>query len=229
MTPYYSDDLVTLYLGDCREVTDWLAADVLVTDPPYGIAWSVPQGAFNSERGRRKHDVGHAGIANDSDVAARDDILRLWGSERPAVVFGSLLLPPPADTKQTLVWHKPDNSGIFGAIGGWRRDVEAIYLLGRWPRIPAGRSSVVRTNTVALGTYIARSGHPHAKPIDLMESLISTATGVVADPFVGGGATLVAAKLLGRKAIGVELEERYCEIAARRLAQDVLDFEGATA
>lgn len=226
MKPYYSDERVTLYHGDCREITEWLAADVLVTDPPYGISWSVPQGAFNVSRGKRRHGVGHAGIANDSTLDARDVVLTMWG-DRPAVVFGSLNVAPPVGSKQTLVWHKPDNAGIFGAIGGWRRDVEAIYLLGAWPQVPAARSAVLRTNATALSTYVSR-GHPHSKPLDLMGALIETTSGVVADPFAGSGSTLVAARNLGRRAIGVELEERYCELAARRLAQDVLDFGDAS-
>ena len=77
--PYYSDDYATIYHGDCREVTEWLAADVLVTDPPYGIGWTVS--SFN---GGRQHD----GIANDDDTTARDEALRMWG-DRVALAFGS--------------------------------------------------------------------------------------------------------------------------------------------
>jgi len=209
MEPYYSDDLVTLYRGDCHEVTVWLEADVLVTDPPYGIKWRG--GGYN---GQRKHD----GITNDGDTAARDGVLDTWG-DRPALVFGAPLLPQPAGTKQILVWQKPADSGVVGSNYGWRRDWEAIYVLGEWLRLPAARSSVIATPG-GMGGYL--NGHPHAKPTGLMERLIETCSGTIADPFAGSGSTLVAAKQLGRRAIGVELEERYCEIAARRLAQDTL-------
>jgi len=83
VNPYYSDDYVTLYHGDCREVTEWLAADVLVTDPPYGRAWK--QGDTSTARGWRGNS--HAGIMGDDDTSARDDVLAMWG-KRPAVVFG---------------------------------------------------------------------------------------------------------------------------------------------
>lgn len=214
--PYYADDRVTLYLGDCREVTEWLAADVLVTDPPYGISWSVP--AYNGGRE-------HAGIANDSDLAARDYVLDAWGHERPAVVFGSPIAELPHGVKQTLVWQKPPDSGIFGAVGGWRRDWEAIYLLGAWSRIPARRSGVIRS-TGSLTAH-ANGVHPHAKPPALIETLIEPCPpGVIADPFAGSGSTLIAARNLGRYAIGVEIEERYAEIIALRLAQDCLPLGG---
>ena len=214
--PYYQDEWVTLLHGDCLEVTDWLAADVLVTDPPYGRGW---------RQGNLGNDA-HPGIANDHDTGVRDSALHLWGGV--AVVFGDLMLEPPEGTQQVLIYHKPNNAGVRGATGGFRRDAEAVYLLGGWPSGIGGESSVLRTIAPSQGgpsSIVGRTGHPHAKPGDVMQRLISKCPpGTIADPFAGSGSTLVAAKALGRKAIGVELEEKYCEIAARRLAQDVLDF-----
>lgn len=232
--PYYSDDFVTLFLGDCREITDWLTADVLVTDPPYGRAWR--QGTIRGDRaGRTAGDrsEGHSGIANDQDVQVRTDALGAWGCERPALVFGDPMLAPPAGTKLVGFYRKPAGAGVRGAIGGFRRDVEVFYLMGRWPSGIGGRSSLVLTNTPNQGGPHGAAGrydHPHAKPLDVMEQLVDACPpGVIADPFAGSGSTLVAARNLGRKAIGVELDERYCETIADRLSRDVLPLFGAVA
>jgi len=221
MEPYYKDAGVTLWHGDCRELTEWLTADVLVTDPPYGRAWR--QGAL-----KRSKSDGHTGIANDGDTVTREQALSMWG-DRAAVVFGDLMLAPPDCTKLVAVYRKPPNAGTRGATGGFRRDAEAIYLVGPWPTGLGGRSSVIGTSTPSQGNPSSpqgRHGHPHAKPIDVMAQLIDACPpGAIADPFAGSGSTLVAAKQLGRKAIGVELDERYCEMAARRLSQGVLNFD----
>jgi site-specific DNA-methyltransferase (adenine-specific) len=229
--PYYEDELVTLYHGDCREIDAWLEADVLVTDPPYGRNWR--QGKLKSRRtGRPVHesDIGGVGIAGDETTSLRDAILERWGVDRPAVVFGDLMLPPPNGTKLVAVYAKPADSGFRGTVLDVRRDTEAIYLLNALSGV-GGRSSIFRTTHTNVGSPggIVRlsGGHPHAKPLDVMRDLIGLAEGTVADPFAGSGSTLVAAKRMGRKAIGVELEERYCEIAANRLSQGVLDFAGA--
>jgi len=220
--PYWRDDHVTLYLGDCREQLAWLEADVLCTDPPYGRAWR--QGRHWDPR---HTDDRHGGIDGDMDTAARDNVLALWG-DRPAVVFGDLMLAPPPGNKLTLVYRKPPNAGARGAIAGFRRDAEAIYLLGPWPSGLGGMSSVIATSARSQGNPSSaqgRYGHPHAKPVDVMETLIAACPpGVIADPFAGSGSTLVAARNLGRKAIGVEIDERYAEAAARRLAQAPLEI-----
>lgn len=224
MTLYYQDDYVTLFHSDCLENQNWKFADVLVMDPPYGRAWK--QGDTNTARGWA--DTTHCGIQGDSTTYARDAVLGVWGKQKPALSFGDLMLAPPAGTKHVLIYDKGTDAGFTGAVGGYRRNIEAIYLLGKgWGSGLGGRSAVVQTRKSAGGNLARTTGHPHTKPGDVMEMLIDAApNGVIADPFAGSGSTLVAAKALGRKAIGVELEERYCEIIAKRCAQDVLDFGG---
>ena len=226
MSLYYSGDGITLYHGDClTEHREWLEADVLVTDPPYGRDWK--QG--DTGKGRGWASDNHAGIKGDSSTEARDEALRLW-STKPAMSFGDLMLPPPLGSKHVLVYDKGNDAGFTGAVGGYRRNAEAIYLLGKgWGSGLGGRSAIVSTRTSAGGNLARQTGHPHTKPLDVLEALILKAPpGTIADPFAGSGSTLVAARNLGRKAIGVELEERYCEIVAKRLAQGALDFGDAS-
>lgn len=224
MSLYYEDDFVRLYHGDClTEHREWLAADVLVTDPPYGRDWKSGSGLTNGD-GQGRGSVAHSGIANDKDTTARDTALAAWG-DRLSMVFGDLLIAPPAETVQVWIYGKPLDAGIKGARGGRRRDAEAINLVGPWPAGIGGRSSILRTNGLVAGPrgIATRAGHPHAKPLDVLEDMLSDCPpGTIADPFAGSGSTLVAAKAVGRKAIGVEIEERHCERAARRLSQEAL-------
>jgi DNA modification methylase len=223
MNPYYQDDQVTLYHGDCLEIDVWLAADVLVTDPPYGIGWEHHPGGHGTAS--KTKVIKHAGIANDDDTTTRDGVLRLWGYEKPAIVFGSHKANYPAGVSQTLTWKKPVDAGLVGSTIGYRKDTELIFLRGNHIRRNPSRSSVLESKG---GMHRYLSGHPHAKPVSIMEILVEWTEGVVADPFAGSGSTLIAARNLGRKAVGVELEERYCEIIARRLDQMALDFGGAS-
>ena len=212
MKPYYADDLVTLYHGDCLEVSEWLVADVLVTDPPYGIAY-----ASNRDDSAWRDSV----IANDLDTIARDRALELYGN-KPALIFGSWKVPHPDGTHTVLTWDKGMASGMGDLSIPWKPNTEEIYVLGRG--FSGRRDSSVLTGRVVTWSSKGRE-HPNMKPVGLLEKLIAKCPpGIVADPFVGSGSTLVAARNLGRKAIGVELEERYCEIAARRLDQMCLDF-----
>ncbi|HUR07039.1 MAG TPA: DNA methyltransferase [Nonomuraea sp.] len=220
--PYYQDDLVTLYHGDCRQITEWLAADVLVMDPPYGIGWSTGRlGRYSHGKNRQGISYPRPGISGDQDTSVRDAALALWGG-RLAVVFGAMELPPPLGTCQKLVYQKPPDAGARGAHAGYRRDLEAIYLVGPWPAGVGGASSLISTGARCAGSpsgIAARAGHPHAKPVDVMAALIATCPpGQIADPFAGSGSTLLAAKQLGVPSIGVELEECHCERAAERLS-----------
>lgn len=226
---YYSDDHVTLYHGDCREITEWLVADVLVTDPPYGRMWK--QGHLAHLGRPTDIDNRRPGIRGDGGTGVRDSAIALWGNKR-AIVFGDLNLAPPGSVRQTLIYRKPPDAGVRGATAGRRRDVEAVYLVGPWASGLGGSSSIITTGARIQGSEhgaAGRYGHPHAKPVDVMAELINLSdNGSVADPFAGSGSTLVAAKLCGRQAIGVEIEERYCEIAARRLLPDTLPFGAAS-
>ena len=213
--PFYEDGSVTIYHGDCRELLPHVEADVLVTDPPYGLTHT--QGGFNGARTGRS-------ILNDESTEVRDDLLNAWGSG-PALVFGSPLLPP-SRTRQVLVWQKGPAAGLIGAAWGWRRDWEAIFVLGDWPARTDHKSSVF---TFPAARHEAKVyGHSHTKPFSLMLNLIERCpVGVVFDPFMGSGTTVKAAKDSGRKAVGIEIEERYCEIAAERCSQEVLDLGAA--
>lgn len=220
MTLYYADDFVTLYHGDCRASAFWLDADVLVTDPPYGIGY---------KSGSRRAALADS-IVGDSDTSLRDLALDLWGARRPgrpALVFGSWRAARPAFTRARLIWDTKGALGMGDLSIPWKPSDQEIYVLGRG--FVGRRDSNVLT--CAPVQAMARNGrvHPHEKPVDLMMRLIDKCPpGVVADPFAGSGSTLVAAKRLGRRAIGVELDERYCEIAATRLAQGALDFGEAS-
>lgn len=213
MKPYFEDDLVTLYHGDCRDVTEWLKADVLVTDPPYGMGY---------RSGRTKS---HELIAGDANLDARDAVLEMWGT-RPALVFGTWKQPRPAGVRQLIVWDKRGGAGFSGDLKmPWADITEEIYVMGSgWV---GGRVPAIYSIPTLPPQSAKRPDHPTPKPVGLMESLIEKCpSGLIADPFAGSGATLVAAQRLGRRAIGVELEERYCEVIAKRLAQQPLDIFG---
>ena len=217
MSLYYEDEYVQLHHGDCRTIRGWTIADVLVTDPPYGTAsvgWDVSYGRGRNRRNGRK-DVSEGNIANDDDTVVRDAVLEIWG-DKPALVFGSPRLPdPPGQWSDRLVWDKK-RPGMNG--GPWRYTHESIYSRGF---VRNGNDNFSVMTAFPLDQHM----HIHAKPVALMESLLACApAGAIADPFAGSGATLIAARNLGRKAIGVELEEKYCELIVRRLSQQAFDF-----
>lgn len=223
MKPYYEDASVTLYHGDCLESDIWLAADVLVTDPPYGSHLLSPgQGNAGGYGRRYVHGRGRAGatITGDDSTDSRDRMLAMWG-ERPALIFASPRLPePPGIWADRLVWDKK-RPGMNG--GPWRYRHESIFVTAGFVRSSNSSVSI-------LAVYPDQSDHIHAKPVGLMTALVECAPGgVIADPFAGSGSTLVAAAHIGRKSVGFEIEERYCELIAKRLAQGALDFGAAQA
>jgi DNA modification methylase len=220
MTPYYDADGITIYHGDCRELLAWdIAGGVMVTDPPYGIAHS------SNRPGAPRRG---ATIEGDDSTAVRDEVLSIWNG-RPAIVFGTCKATAPSiPLRATLVWDKGGHVGMGDLKLPWKQNWEHIYISG--PGFAGRRNTgVLRFN--ALAPWAGTITHPHEKPVELLRELISKCPplATVVDPFMGSGSTLRAAKDMGRAAIGVELEERYCEVAANRLAQGVqgaLDFGG---
>lgn len=220
IAPYYQDDLVTLYHCDCLEHPElWTGADVLVTDPPYGIGYSPKIGRYKGVGSQTR--VPNA-IASDRTIEARDLALSLWG-DKPRMVFGSWRANRPGQVDHRLIWWKRGQAPGPSNATFMLQD-EEIYVAGEgFVRSSPPKRSVFATDE-PRSIEVHTIGHPTPKPLPLMEWLLERCQPewTIADPFAGSGSTLVAAKQLGRQAIGIELEEKYCEIAARRLAQDAL-------
>jgi DNA modification methylase len=209
---YYDDGQIRIFHGDCREVLPTLKADVLCLDPPYGT---------NEHGGYGRRQLGLETIENDGDTQVRDVALQIYGTGQ-AIVFGSPRKPePPGYWDFRLVWDKKSP----GMGSPWRWQHEMIYLRGKWRNTP-GIPSVL---SFGAGNCMRDRWHPHEKPIDLMLALLTGTHGVILDPCAGSGSALVTAQILGRRAIGIEVDERFAEIAARRLSQQVLDFAPAKA
>lgn len=146
----------------------------------------------------------------DNGIEAATEVLGGWPGE--AIVFWSRLQHPlvPSPLVAVHIWHRTNVNGC---------PYEAVYHFD-----PLGRSR--RSDVLSYGVFFPPRGyvgdlHPTRKPTPVMRDLLKKTRGSVVDPFCGSGATLCAAKNLGRRAIGIEIEERYCEIAAQRLSQEV--------
>jgi len=218
--PYYEDGSVTIYHGDALAfLPDLVEADVLVTDPPYGMGF-VTGRRRDRASGWTSRWTGQE-ITGDRTTEARDSVMEWWG-QRPALVFGTWKVPAPAGVRETLVWDKVISTGMGALDIPWRPSWECIYVLGSGFSGRRGHG-VLRFGIPTISDE--RKWHPTPKPVALLRHLIERCpAGTVLDPFMGSGTTLRAAKDLGRKAIGIELEERYCEIAAQRCSQEVLDL-----
>lgn len=218
MKPYYQDDHVTLFHGDCLEVTEWTTADVLVTDPPYGQAYKS-----NMDRGNRTK--WHQVIRGDETTGVRDSMFALWDNTKASIIFGTWKTPKPVNTKQVVVWDKTP-CGFMGDLAiPFGNAHEEIYCSGKTGWTGKREASIIRAQML-MSSDKNRPDHPTPKPVPLMEKLVGKTTGVIADPFAGSGSTLIAARNLSRRAIGVELDEGYCELIATRLSQQAFDLEG---
>mgnify|MGYP003634365115 CR=1 FL=1 len=199
--PYYSDERCTIYNNDCRKVLPWLPAfDLLLTDPPYGIdAGNMNLGFSASSR--------IEGSEWDSARPPRGTIEGAIDACTQAIVWGGNYFDL-GPSRNVLVWDKtPEMQG--------RSFAECEVAWCSW-------DAVARLYRYAPKQM--KKVHKTQKPLPLMQWSLGLvpAAGTVLDPFMGSGTTLVAAKLEGRHAVGIEISERYCEIAADRLRQGVL-------
>jgi len=207
--PYYQDDLITLYHGDCQAIISELSFDVIVSDPPYGIDYDPQSPKFESTTESHEAIHGDAEPFNPAHLLALGKPTVLWGGN----CFASQL----PDHSGWLAWDKVTSNGMKLRIA------EAEFA---WTNC-VNRTQVFRH--LWSGAYRASERksfvHPTQKPVSLMMWVLGLVPpGLVLDPYMGSGPTMEAALKLGRRGIGIEIEERYCEIAVKRLSQGVFDL-----
>lgn len=200
--PYYEKDGIVIYHADCRDILPHLPkVDLVLTDPPYGI--DIAAQPFNYQR--------MSGKAKESwDLEPFSDIGQVILAGHEAVIWGGNYYPLPP-SRGWLVWYKPDHLPSMS-------DLELA-----WTSKDMNSRMV---SVTAADTNKERVGHFTQKPLKVMTFSLSffPKAKTVLDPFMGSGTTLVACKQRGLKCIGIEREEKYCEVAVKRLAQEVLDF-----
>lgn len=230
MRPYYEADGITIYHGDCREVLPYLEpADMLFTDPPYGVGYRG--GHFHSGDVRiiRQRDA----LAGDEDtrlvcetvplmLAATTGPLYVWCAGTRLHYVGQALGQAGATIHALITWEKT-NAKFAAVYSQYKHSTEhALYCTPRHGRTRWAGDTRQRT-LWKLPRDATNHAHPTQKPVHLAtKALRNHAADLVLDPFMGSGTTLRAAKDLGRRAIGIEIEEKYCEIAVQRLSQRVL-------
>ncbi len=217
MKPYYEEKGITIYCGDCREILPQLGRfDLLLTDPPYGIGEAAGKNKSRTKLAIAK-DYGDSDWDNETPSVELLDSLR--GASGSQVIFGGnyFVLPP---SSCWLVWDKVNGQSDFAdcELAWTNRDSAVRMFKWQW-------AGMLQEN-MSRKEY---REHPTQKPVPLMKwclSLFPDAKTVL-DPFLGSGTTLVAAKAMGLTAVGIEREEKYCEISANRLRQEVFDFGAA--
>lgn len=233
MTPYYDEGGITIYCGDCRDVLPTLAAesaDLLITDPPYGVKW---RSNFRNTR----FDFIDGDEDQEAAVIGVGLALMVLRAYRHVYIFGRYDLsglPLTGDTE--LIWDK------IGISGGdlelpWAGQHEYIqFRVYVESQVGRSRGSGLLAARLRKGTVLCFmrpnaagvKDHPTEKPVPLLRELIESSSRIgetVLDPFMGIGSTLLAARKEDRKAIGIEIREEFCEIAANRLRQQVFDLE----
>lgn len=200
----------TLYLGDCREILPTLSGvAAALFDPPFGIDY---------RSGRPRGDKLWSGdsIINDETVDARDEAIAALGG-LPMLVFGSWKAARPVATRMVLTWDKGPALGMGDLSLPWKPSSEEIYVLGSGFVGARDTGAVIYCPPVQSMASNGRQ-HPNEKPVDLLVRLLrKLPEGLTCDPFMGSGSTGVACAKLGRAFVGCELDDRYFDIACRRI------------
>jgi site-specific DNA-methyltransferase (adenine-specific) len=216
----------TLYRGDCLDVLPALpAVDAVVTDPPYGVALGKREGLHGPSGKLRRHGLAKAAydVYEDTHENFVSLIVPRLSAALDLAARGAVFTGPHIQEQRKATAF----GGVYCPVGSGRhawgfKTFHPVLLYGKAPELHKGaKSTILKDNG-----YSVKNGHPCPKPLAWMEWLVGLTTRhegqAVLDPFMGSGTTLRAAKDLGRRAIGIEIEERYCEIAAKRLQQSVL-------
>jgi site-specific DNA-methyltransferase (adenine-specific) len=206
--PYYDKDGITIYCGECSQIIPSLKnIDLVIADPPYGMN-------YQSNWRVKKHKK----IVGDDYLPIDAIWLAIHKATKAAYVFCRWEnIPAMPKPKSVLAWVK--NNWTAGDLEHEHgRQWEAICFYPKKDHV-----FTRRIPDVIFADKAKNNIHPTEKPVSLIEKLIvSNECSLILDPFMGSGSTLVAAKLCGKKAVGIELDERYCEMAAKRLGQSVL-------
>lgn len=247
-TPYFERGGISIYLGDCREVLPTLEAgsvDLVVTSPPYNVGISpFSEGLYTKARGGRDHTKwkGFDGYGHYDDAMPmaeyctwqQETLIGLWDllspqgaifyNHKPRIALKRLWTPlelnPGLPLHQIITWS--DGNGVGLGDSHFCPTFEWLMIFSK-PEFRLVSRAVSAYGDIWTFPPEPNNGHPCPFPTELARRvIIGTAPALTLDPFLGSGTTLVAAKMLGRRAIGIEIEERYCEIAARRLDQEVL-------
>lgn len=224
MKPYYEHGGITIYHGDCREVMpDLVGVGLVVTDPPYvfGLASTAQEGKAGGWGDMMNNATFYASLLTSFRAlfCGRTGAAWVCNSWRSLPVLARASYEARWPIESLLIW---DKIGIGpGGPRGLRPTYElaALFVDGDFAIVDRGTPDIWRVRPGAKVT-----DHPAEKPIALIKRMVEAGndTGAVLDPFSGSGTTLVAARESDRPAIGIEIEERYCEIAANRLSQEVL-------
>lgn len=215
MKPYYEERGITIYHSDCREAVSQLldSFDLLLTDPPYGIGEAAGK---NKSRGKLAVAKDYGDFDWDAEPIDFELLRKFMQMCDQSIVWGGNYYPfPPSSC--WLVWDKVNGASDFADCElAWTNRDSAVRMF-RWQW-----AGMLQEN---MGRKDFRT-HPTQKPLALMKWCISLFPDAktVLDPFLGSGTTLVAAKAMGLTGVGMEREEKYCEISANRLRQEVFDF-----